>query len=173
MLVKQYYYYDIHDAEGCALFLRECRLMSTLHIVDFIGIYFLPLPTIVLELLEMTLNHFLQLVPTRYLPLSLKRSDIASGLLYLHTRQYPVIHSNLSPQSVQLTSSLVPKIASMSSSQIIGTKLTSTPGSLWCMPPEAFGNRPSYGLPLDVFSFGHLALSTVTHITIEAIHVRR
>ena len=161
----------IRDAKGCTLFLKECRLMSTLrhpHIVQFIGLCFLPWPTIILELLEITLDHFLKHAPN--LPLSLKMSfleGIASGLLYLHMRQPPVVHNDLKPQCIRLTLSLVPKIAGMSNCQVIGTKsakLRSSPGSLWCKPPEAFGNHPSHGLPLDVFAFGHLALCTLTQV---------
>ena len=49
------------------------------------------------------------------LPLSLKCSvleDVASGLLYLHERQPPVIHRDLTSKNVLLTSSLVAKILS-------------------------------------------------------------
>lgn len=150
----------------------ECCLMSTLRhpqIMEFIGLCFLPpgakLPTLVLELLETDLHSFLECVPN--LPLSLKRSfleDIASGLLYLHTRQPPVVHFRLCCRNILLTSSLVPKIAGMSNCKVIDAK----PGAKMSNPLYQWvvDIPPDRGLLLDVYSFGHLAISTVTQVNL-------
>ena len=39
--------------------------------------------------------------------------------------------------------------------------LTKVPGAGIYMPPEAFTDDPQYGLPLDIFSFGVVALFTL------------
>ena len=44
---------------------------------------------------------------------------------------------------------------------------TSLPGTLEYMPPEAHGEKPKYDPSLDVFSFGHLALFTVTQSCVD------
>ena len=152
--------------------------MSSLHhpnITQFLGLCFLPgtqLPLLVMERLEMSLDDLLEHMPN--LPLSLKRSvleDVASGLLYLHERPSPVIHRDLTAKNVLLTSSLVAKITDMGNSRIIDMRpgqmartLTNLPGTLVYMPPEALDDRSCYGPSLDIFSFGHLALFTITQV---------
>ena len=80
-------------------FVKECQLMSTLrhpHIVQFLGVCFLPgsrLPALVMELLLTSLHDLLCIsgpppdMPKPFFPLGLKRSilhDVARGLAYLH-----------------------------------------------------------------------------------------
>ena len=147
------------------------------NITQFLGICFLPetrLPLLVMERLETSLDDLLEHMPN--LPLSLKRSvleDVASGLLYLHKMQPPVIHRDLTSNNVLLTSSLVAKITDMGNSRIVDLRpgqmartLTEFPGTLVYMPPEALDNRHSYGPSLDIFSFGHLALYTLTQVSV-------
>ena len=155
-------------------YLKECQLMSSLrhpNITQFLGLCFLPgtqLPLLVMERLETNLDDLLEHIPN--LPLSLKRSvleDVASGLLYLHKMQPPVIHRDLTAKNVLLTSSLVAKISDMGNSRIVdmkGGQLSKLPGTLVYMPPEALNDRYRYGPSLDVFSFGHLALFTLTQV---------
>ena len=161
-------------------YLQECQLMSTLrhpNITQFLGLCFLPgtqLPLLVMERLETSLDDLLEHIPN--LPLSLKRSvleDVASGLLYLHKMQPPVIHRDLTANNVLLTSSLVAKISDMGNSRIVNMRggqmartLSKLPGTLVYMPPEALDDRHRYGPSLDVFSFGHLALFSLTQVTL-------
>jgi serine/threonine protein kinase len=155
---------------------QECRLMSNLrhpNITQFLGISFVEgtkLPLLVMELLETNLDSLLEHMPN--LPLSLKHSileDVASGLLYLHDRPSPVIHRDLTARNVLLSSSLVAKITDMGNSRIIDMKgkmassLTNCPGTAVYMPPEAL-EPGHYGPSMDVFSFGHLALFTLTQV---------
>ena len=145
------------------------------NITQFIGICFLPgsrLPLLVMEYLETSLGDLLEHVPG--LPISLKRSvleDVVSGLLYLHKMQPPVIHRDLTANNVLLTSSLVAKISDMGNSRIVDLRggqmartLSRLPGTLVYMPPEALDDTHRYGPSLDVFSFGHLALFTLTQV---------
>ena len=160
-------------------YLQECQLMSTLrhpNITLFLGLCFLPgtqLPLLVTERLETSLDDLLEHVSG--LPISLKCSvleDVASGLLYLHKMKPPVIHRDLTANNVLLTSSLVAKISDMGNSRIVNLRgsqmartLSKLPGTLVYMPPEALDDRHRYGPSLDVFSFGHLALFTLTQVT--------
>ena len=163
-------------AEVVDKYLQECQLMSSLrhpNITQFLGLCFLPdtqLPLLVMERLETSLDELLEHMPN--LPLSLKRcvlEDVASGLLYLHKRASPVIHRDLTAKNVLLTSSLVAKITDMGNSRIIdigriAQTLTKAPGTSVYMPPEALDDRHRYGPSLDIFSFGHLALFTLTQV---------
>ena len=145
---------------------------------QFLGLCFLPgtqLPLLVMERLETSLDDLLEHIPN--LPLSLKRSvleDVNSGLLYLHKMQPPVIHRDLTALNVLLTSSLVAKISDMGNSRIVNLRggqmartLSKLPGTLVYMPPapEALDDKHRYGPSLDVFSFGNLALFTLTQVT--------
>ena len=145
------------------------------NITQFLGLCFLPgtqLPLLVMERLETSLDDLLEHLPN--LPLSLKRSaleDVASGLLYLHNRQPPVIHRDLTAKNVLLTSNLMAKITDMGNSRIVDMRpgqmartLSKYPGTLVYMPPEARDDTHRYGPSLDIFSFGHLALYTITQV---------
>ena len=159
-------------------YLQECQLMSSLrhpNITQFLGICFLPgtqLPLLVMERLEITLDDLLENVPN--LLLSLKCSileNVASGLLYLHERNPPVMHRNLTARDILLTSTCVAKITDFGNSSIVdmrsGQKLSPVPGTFVYMPPEAMDHTPHYGPSLDIFSFGHLALFTITQVSIK------
>ena len=149
------------------------------NITQFLGLCFLQgtqLPLLVMERLETSLDDLLEHMPN--IPLSLKRSvleDVASGLLYLHKRQPPVIHRDLTAKNVLLTSSLVAKITDMGNSRIVDVRgqmartLSKLPGTLVYMPPEALDDRHRYGTSLDIFSFGHLALFTIIQVRHVAI----
>ena len=144
------------------------------HIVQFLGLCYLEestLPLLVMERLDGSLDNLLETTPS--IPLTLKQSllaDVARGLLYLHTRNPPVVHRDLSARNVLLTSSLVAKISDLGCARIINlhpgqlARLTRIPGTQVYMPPEAFDDPPRYGPRLDIFSFGHLALFTITQV---------
>ena len=147
------------------------------HIVQFLGLCFLEgsaLPVLVMERLDSNLDELLEGVPG--LPLALKRSllaDVARGLLYLHTHNPPVVHRDLSARNVLLTSSQVAKISDLGNARIVNLRpnqvrnLTPLPGTMVYMPPEAFDERSQYGPRLDIFSFGHLTLFTLTQVGIN------
>ncbi len=163
-------------------YLQECQLISGLrhpNITQFLGICFLPgnhVPLLVMERLERSLDDLLEQNPN--ISLSLKCSileDVASGLLYLHKMQPPIVHRDLTARNVLLTASLVAKITDLGNSRIINmsrskvAKLTKFPGTPVYMPPEA---EDSYGPSLDIFSYGHLAVYTIIEVCIVAILIR-
>ena len=169
-------------AEGIARkYVEECQLMSDLrhpHLVQFLGVCFLPnstLPVLVMERLLTSLDELLEHNPD--IPLSLKRSilaDVARGLVYLHSRSPPVIHRDLSAKNVLLNSAMVAKISDLGNARIanfqsgqLARSLTRIPGTMVYMPPEAFDMKADYGPRLDSFSFGHLALFTITQVKLQ------
>ena len=150
------------------------------NIVQFLGLCFLEesaLPMLVMERLDTNLDELLEGAPG--LPLALKRSllvDVGRGLLYLHTRNPPVVHRDLSARNVLLTSSPVAKISDLGNARIVNLQpgqlamtLTCLPGTLVYMPPEAFEEGSRYGPRLDIFSFGHLALFTLIQVKVGSI----
>ena len=142
------------------------------HIVQFLGLCFLEgsaLPVLVMERLNSSLDNLLETFPRLALPIKqLLLTDVARGLLYLHTHNPPIVHRDLSARNVLLTSSLVAKISDLGNARIVDLQsgqlartLTRLPGTLSYMPPEAFDEGSQYGPRLDIFSFGHLALFTL------------
>ena len=150
---------------------RECSLLAELrhpHIVQFMGICFLPstqLPVLVMERLDSSLDDLLETALD--MPLHTKLSillDVAKGLAFLHNHSPAVIHRDLTARNVLLNRAMTAKIADLGNSRIVTlrpgelakTMTKGIPGTLVYMPPEA--STEHYGPPLDMFSFGHLAL---------------
>ena len=158
----------------------QLQLMAEMrhpHIVQFLGLCFLEgsaLPVLVMELLDSSLDDLLESSKSPGLPLALKQSlltDVARGLVYLHTRNPPVVHRDLSARNILLTSSLVAKISDLGNARIVNLQpgqlartLTRVPGTHVYMPPESFDQHSRYGPRLDIFSFGHLTLFTLTQV---------
>jgi len=163
-------------------FIKECYHCSVIdhpNIVQFMGVYYesydepssRQLPVMVMELMETSLSSFIQHNQSR-IAINNKLSilhDVSLGLCYLHSRKPSVIHRDLSSNNVmlssKLSSQLVAKIGDLgvakvlyTDSQQTKTKLTTAPGTLHFMPPEALEVNPIYGTPVDVFSFGGVAL---------------
>ena len=159
-------------------FVQECRLMSSLyhpHIVQFLGVCFLPgtqLPALVMERLMMSLDDLLDNNPS--VPIATKCSilqDVARGLAYLHSHVPPIIHRDLTAKNVLLNSAIVAKLADLGVARIVDLQpgqlaatMTKAPGTAVYMPPEALEPIARYDTTIDVFSFGNLALYTLTQI---------
>ena len=151
-------------------FLREAYVHSKCshpNIVQFIGTYHTPsnkgFSTSVMELMDYSLYKFVK----RDGPVPLHSAlsilhDVSLGLWYLHSRNPPVMHCNLSPNHVFVNSkSMVAKIGGFGVALEGNRGDVRTPGTLCFMPPEALVEIAVYGLSLDVFSYGGVALYAV------------
>ena len=156
-------------------FHQECVILSKLkhpNIVHFVGVHYGRAPgdlSLIMEKLHTDLGKCLDTKQNISLPLKLSiLLDVSYGLLYLHTLTPPIIHRDLTANNILLTSDMRAKIADLGVSKMLDLRAqgartqTKAPGSLYYMPPEALSVSTQYGVELDVFSFGHLALYTIT-----------
>ena len=116
-----------------------------------------------------SVDDLLETIPN--IPLILKHSvleDVARGLLYLHKHKPQIVHGDLTANNVLLTTSLEAKISDYGNSGLVGIQLDkSSPSKIeFYLPPEVhYKTTESHLNPsLDVFSFGHFALYTLTQV---------
>ena len=157
-------------------FIRECYHSSLIrhpNIVQFMGVYYTErsdLPIMVMELMDTSLTSFIENNQSK-IALETKLSilhDVSLALSYLHGRRPSVIHRDLSSNNVLLSGKgrFVAKISDLGTAKMIRadskqtrSRLTTAPGTLHFMPPEALDEEdPFYGTPVDVFSFAGVAL---------------
>ena len=158
-------------------FVRECEQSSRLrhpNIVRFFGIYHPPgarVPSLVMERLHCSLTSLLENNAV-VIPIGTKISiikDVALGLRYLHTRNPPIIHRDLSSNNVLLSKGMEGKIGDLGTARLVDprrqSRMTKAPGTVDFMPPEALEDVTNvhYGKKLDVFSFGCVMLHTLSH----------
>ena len=160
------------------LFLTECANASQVNHPNFVqvlGICFLNsleaagprLPCLVMELMEMSLTHFIEKYDQVALHVKLSiLVDVAQGLEFLHCNQN-IIHRDLSSNNVLLTKGLVAKIADFGVAKVMkqskNVTQTRAPGTQYFMPPEALSVKPHYGKPVDVFSLACIILHVMSH----------
>ena len=129
-------------------FLHECEQSSRLrhpNIVRFLGIHYPPdarVPSLVMERLHCSLTTLLENNPG--VPIGTKISitkDVALGLRYLHTRNPPIIHRDLSSNNVLLSKGMEGKIGDLGTARLVDPRrqstMTKAPGTTDFMPPEA------------------------------------
>ena len=146
-------------------FAEECHLLSQVrhpNIVQFLGVYIqkgTTIPILVMEYLPMTLTSCIDKYV--FLPKEICYAilyDIALGLNYLHSRDPPIIHRDLSSNNILLTSNMTAKISDLGVAKMlkIDQKLvmTKNPGTIAFMPPEVNMANPVYGVGVDEFSYG-------------------
>jgi len=156
-------------------FLRECERSIRLrhpNIVLFLGI-FVPararVPSLVMELLYCSLNDLLE--EHLVIPIEIKLKllhGIGLGLRYLHSRNPPIIHCDLSSKNILVTKSMEAKITDLGTIRFADQSLVMSlaPGTVDFMPPEALimsSNSRQYGTGLDIFSFGCVMLHMFSH----------
>ena len=156
-------------------FMKECRQCSTLrhpNVIQFLGVYYptgagganrMRLPVMVMEMMADSLTSFVD--KHEKIPVHIKYSvvhDVSLGLCYLHNHDPPIVHRDLSPNNVLLTTHHVAKISDLGVAKVIKADRTmiKAPGTVDFMPPESLANSPIYGPPMDVFSFAGITLHT-------------
>jgi serine/threonine protein kinase len=158
-------------------FEKECTTWSKLvhpHIVQFLGVHFLSgsrVPILILEKMDISLRGYLEKHKKEEIPLSAKvyiLRQVAQALSYLHSRSPPLVHHDLSPNNILLNEvSLVTRVTDFGMSRALDsskmTRKSSVKGTLAFMAPEALHSPPKYDEKLDVFSYGNIAMTTVTH----------
>ena len=161
-------------------FRRECVSLSKLrhpNVLQFIGVHCGPAGpldvTLVTEHVYMELDQYLQSHPN--VDISIKLSvlfDVSCGLLYLHTRDPPIVHRSLTASNVVLTRDLTGKIADLRVSKVfdLEAQVLRHPEVLIYMPPEVLARPPSCDVKMDVFSFGVLCLFVANQELPPAIH---
>ena len=127
------------------------------------------LPVMVMEKMQ----HSLRSLVEKYdnIPLNVKLSildEACLGLRYLHSRNPPIVHRDLTPNNVLLSYRLEAKISDLGVAKVVRSDnqktMTKLPGTPDFMPPEALSIRPVYGPSLDVFSYGGVILNVTTQL---------
>ena len=179
---------DVPPTEKASMaerFEKEClRVLHLNHpnVVEMIGVFFDRatrdrLPTLVMELLDTSLNRYLDDNPCASVTPTVKCSillDVATGLVYLHSLPAPlgpIVHRDLTANNVLLAmgEKIVAKIADLGQAKndpaftAQQQKLSKLPGNEDHMPPEAWIDEPVYNVSLDIFSFGVVMLHTLAH----------
>ena len=158
-------------------FEEECLTWSKLRhpgVVQFLGVYFersSRLPVLVMEKMDTSLRTHLEDHSKEEFPLNLKAfvlRQVTQALAYLHSQNTPLVHHDLSTNNVLLNViSFVTKVSDFGMSRAINpsafSRKSSIKGTLAFMAPEALHDPPRYNEKLDVFSFGNIILSTLTH----------
>ena len=157
-------------------FEAECLTWSKLRhpgVVQFLGLQLERngLPVLVMEKMDTSLRKYVENHSKEEFPLHQKTfvlRQVTQALAYLHSQQPPLVHHDLSPNNVLLNVvSFVTKVSDFGMSRAINpsalSRKSSIKGTLAFMAPEALQNVPKYDTKLDVFSFGNVAITTLTH----------
>ena len=158
-------------------FEAECLTWSKLRhpgVVQFLGVHMdrgSRLPVLVMEKMDTSLRAYLEDHSKEEFPLHQKAfvlRQVTQALVYLHSQNPPLVHHDLSPNNVLLNVvSYVTKVSDFGLSRAINhsalTRKSSIKGTQAFMPPEALHNPPRYNEKLDVFSFGNIVITTLTH----------
>ena len=158
-------------------FEKECMTWSHLvHpcIVQFLGICFfsgIRVPMLILEKMDTSLRIYLKARKKEEFPLPDKvyvLRQVAQALSYLHSLNPPLVHHDLSPNNVLLNDiSLQTKVTDFGMTRALDpskmTRKSSVKGTQAFMAPEALVEPPKYDEKLDIFSYGNVIVTTVTH----------
>jgi serine/threonine protein kinase len=158
-------------------FAKECTTWSRLihpHVVQFLGVCFFEgsrVPSLILEKMDTSLRMFVETHAKEDFLLEDKvyvLRQIAQGLSYLHSRNPPLVHHDLSPNNVLLNEvSFHTKLSDFGMTRALDlskmTRKSSVKGTLAFMGPEALHSPPKYDEKLDMFSYGNVMITTVTH----------
>ena len=158
-------------------FEAECVTWSTLRhpgVVQFLGVYLergSRLPVLIMEKMDTSLRKYLEDHSKEKFPLGSKAfvlHQITQALAYLHSQDPRLVHHDLSTNNVLLNvDTFVTKLTDFGMSRAINTSAISRKSSIKGTPafmaPEALQTPPWYNEKLDVFSFGNIILSILSH----------
>ena len=172
------------DTKRCIFrrFVEECIVQSKLrhpNVLQFLGVYLGEGPfdiTMVTEHAHTDLDQFLRARPSIPLHLFDKVSvlfDVSAGLRYLHSRNPPVAHRELTARNIFLSADMRAKIGDMGVLTVLDgatnhlslSAREMAADSLVYMAPEARKQLSKRGLIADVYSFGVIALFAVTQVS--------
>ena len=156
-------------------FQLECEFLSTIrhpNIVQYLGTHQDPktrLPVLLMELMDDSLTHFLESSP-QPIPYHIQVNichDISRALSFLHSNG--IVHRDFSSNNVLLIGNIRAKLTDFGMARLgdlnpQATRFTNTmcPGTDVYMPPEAVQDKPVYTEKIDCFSFGVIAVQTLT-----------
>ena len=127
------------------------------------------IPIMVMEKMQHSLRSLMENYDN--IPLNVKLSildEVCLGLRYLHSRNPPIVHRDLTPNNILLGGHLEAKITDLGVAKVVRSDnqntMTKLPGTPDFMPPEALSIRPVYGPSLDVFSYGGVILNVTTQL---------
>ena len=145
------------------------------HIVQFLGVAYLPgspIPVLLMEKLQTSLNSLLETSPN--IPLDVKvhlLTGTAQGVVYLNSHTPPIAHRDLTARNILIDSGLTAKIADLGVAKMVNIQpgqlaatMTAGPGNNLYMPPETVQEEGAtrYNTAIDIFSFGVVSLFTLT-----------
>ena len=156
-------------------FQQECVFLESIrhpNIVQYLGVTRDPesrLPVLLMELLDESLTKMLER-SQQSLAYCVQVDichDIALAVAYLHSND--IIHRDLSSNNVLMIAGRRAKVSDFGMSKLAGaassmTPLTTCPGTLAYMPPEALNEPPSYTKKLDCFSEGVIMIQVCTRL---------
>ena len=156
-------------------FQQECVFLESIrhpHIVQYLGMITDPesrLPVLLMELLDESLTKMLESSKNMlayYTQVNICH-DIASAVAYLHSNE--IIHRDLSSNNVLIMAKSRAKVTDFGMSKLADsaptmTPLTTCPGTLAYMPPEALEELPRYTKKLDCFSQGVIMIQVCTRL---------
>ena len=156
-------------------FRQECVFLESIqhpNIVQYLGMTRDPesrLPVLLMELLDVNLTKMLECSqqPLAYYVQVDICHDIALAVAYLHSND--IIHRDLSSNNVLMIAGKRAKVTDFGMSKLAGaapsmTPLTTCPGTLVYMPPEALREPPRYTKKLDCFSEGVIMIQVCTQL---------
>jgi len=113
-----------------------------------------------MERLHCNLNDLLEQQPTVPLEIKLRiLHGIGLGVRYLHSRDPPIIHKDLTSKNVLLSDSIAVKIADLCTARLIPSNhYVQTTHSADFLPPNK-----EIGKEVDIFSFGCIMIHTFSH----------
>ncbi len=127
------------------------------------------IPILVMECMHASLTSCLGSHPG--IPMHCKQRillDVTHGLQFLHERNDPIIHRDLTANNILVTEDMRAKISDLGVAKIIPRDVLQThtvaPGNTCYMPPEALVDSPNYTTKLDIFSLGIL----IMHVILQA-----